>query len=81
MHGYGDVLQRLRVMKLINIYMSGNELHFIKLILSKAQVLENFSIVHHAWSESSSLKACIEIMKFKRASPLPQISYKAALIF
>jgi hypothetical protein len=65
-------------MELIDVYLSYNELHFIKLVLSKAQVLENFTIVHHAENESSSLAACIEILNFKRVSQGAQIKYKVA---
>ncbi|KAL6650483.1 hypothetical protein ACP70R_009408 [Stipagrostis hirtigluma subsp. patula] len=76
MHGYGDLFRHLRVMKLIDVYLSCNELDFINLVLSKAQVLEKLSIVHRPRPKSSSLDACVKIMKFKRASPLAQIDYK-----
>jgi hypothetical protein len=65
-------------MELIDVYLSYNELHFVKLVLSKARVLENFTIVHHAENESSSLAACIEILNFKRVSQGAQIKYKVA---
>ena len=65
-------------MKLIDVYLSYNELQFILLVLSKAHVLQKFTIVHNAENESSRLKACIEIMKFKRASQEAQIKYKVA---
>ena len=58
--------------------LSYNELQFIKLVLSKAQVLENFTIVHRVENESSSLEACIEILKFKRVSQVAQIKYEVA---
>ncbi|CAN6242326.1 unnamed protein product [Urochloa humidicola] len=80
MHGHGNLFRSLRVMKLTDVHLSSNELHFIKFILSEAEVLENFSIIHRVGHQHSSLEACIEIMKFKRASRLAQIDYKTLSI-
>ena len=76
--GMWDLFRCLRIMELIDVYLSYNELQFIKLVLSKAQVLENFTIVHRVENESSSLEACIEILKFKRVSQGAQIKYNVA---
>ena len=76
--GMWDLFRCLRIMELIDVYLSYNELQFIKLVLSKAQVLENFTIVHRAENDSSSLEACIEILKFKRVSQGAQIKYNVA---
>lgn len=63
---------------MIDVDLSFSELDFIRLVLSKAPTLEKLSIVHRVGDERSRLGACIEIMKFKRASPLAQIEYKTS---
>ncbi|CAO2041814.1 unnamed protein product [Urochloa humidicola] len=80
MHGHGNLFRSLRVMKLTDVHLSSSELHFIKFVLSEAEVLENLSIIHRVGHQHSSLEACIEILKFKRASRLAQIDYKTLSI-
>jgi hypothetical protein len=67
-----DIFPRLRDVWLHSIDCSSNEMCFIKFVLSKARSLELFS-VRVTSSRLSYQEACIEMAKYKRASPLAKL--------
>uniref|UniRef100_A0A0D9X8N8 F-box domain-containing protein n=1 Tax=Leersia perrieri TaxID=77586 RepID=A0A0D9X8N8_9ORYZ len=67
------ILPKLRDVLLHGIYCSSNEMWFIKFVLSKARSLELFCVNACPHGIMSYAEACIEMAKYKRASPLARL--------
>uniref|UniRef100_A0A0E0EM80 F-box domain-containing protein n=1 Tax=Oryza meridionalis TaxID=40149 RepID=A0A0E0EM80_9ORYZ len=70
----GDIFPRLRYVWLHSIDFSSNEICFIQFVLSKARSLELF-YVRVSSCRLSYQEACIEMAKYKRASPLARLRF------